>query len=204
MQTTNAGTLELEPLSFSDAGFLTENLAERNAVKISDQTRDLIAAQTGGNPIFIKFLVDAAHKREFNLDGFQKVQKIYAAELFGGKIGNFYDGVFDEIAPNLETQKSILGLLYDALTLDGEKTPVDSWQRRTGLSEINFYRTMRLLNIHEIVRTVSNLVEPDERQSNFDRLHKVAFPAGNGCRTAGVGNGGNAVGIYQTRTENDG
>ena len=183
MQTTNAGTLELEPLSFTDAGFLTENLAEKNGVKISDQTRDLIAAQTSGNPTFIKFLVDAAHKREFNLNGFQKVQKIYAAELFGGKIGNFYDGVFDEIAPNLETQKSILGLLYDALTLDGEKTPVDSWQRRTGLSEINFYRTMRLLNIHEIVRTSSNLVEPmsdnqiltDYVKSRF-RLEMVVEP----------------------------
>ncbi len=72
------------------------------------------------------------------MDSFQKVQKIYAAELFGGKISKFYDDIFNEVAPNLETQKNILGLLYDSLTLDREKTPIESWRRHTGLSEIRF------------------------------------------------------------------
>ncbi len=160
MLTLNADVLKLEPLSFSEAGLLTENLAQRYSVKINEQTRDLIAAQLDGNPTFIKFLLTAAQKVRVPLNNFQKVKKIYTAELFGGKIGKFYDNIFNEIAPDLETQKNLLRLLYDALTLEAGKSPIESWRRRTNLSEIYFYQTMRLLNMHEIVRVTSNLVEP--------------------------------------------
>ena len=144
---------------FSDAGLLAENLAEKFAVKINEQTRDLIAAQVEGNPTFIRFLIHAADAKKVDLDSFQKVEKIYADELFSGKIGKFYDAICSEIAPNVETQKHILGLLYDALTIEKEKTPIESWQFRTNLDDEDFYRTMRHLNTHEIIRVTSNLVE---------------------------------------------
>jgi serine/threonine-protein kinase RsbW len=167
MQTGNARLndaeiLQVEPLAFTDAGFLAENLAGKHDVKINEQTRDLIATQFGGNPSFIKFLFQAAGERRKNLDSFQKVEQIYTDELFGGRIGRFYDRVFDEIAPNVETQKSINGLLYDALTIEREKTHIESWQIRAGLYEKDFYRAMRLLNTHEIIRLTSNLVEAME------------------------------------------
>ncbi len=160
MQTLNAEVLKLKPLSFSDAGLLAENLSQKYSVKINEQTQDLIAAQLEGSPTFIKHLLSAAQKTRVHLSSFQQVQKVYTTELFGGKISKYYDDIFHEVAPNLETQKSIIKLLYDALTLDGEKTPVGSWQRHTGLNEISFYQTMRLLNMHEIVRVSSHLVEP--------------------------------------------
>ncbi|MEP7036888.1 MAG: ATP-binding protein [Acidobacteriota bacterium] len=160
MLTLNADVVKLKPLSFSEAGILTENLAQRYSVKINEQTRDLIAAQLDGNPTFIKFLLTAAQKVRVPLNNFQKVKKIYTAELFGGKIGKFYDNIFNEIAPDIETQKNLLRLLCDVLTLDAGKSPIESWRRRTNLSEIYFYQTMRLLNMHEIVRITSNLVEP--------------------------------------------
>ena len=160
MQTLDADVLKITPLSFSDGGILIENLARKYSVLINDQTRDLVAAKLDGSPKFINFLLTAAQKRKVDLNNFQIVQKIYAAELFGGKISKFYDDVFNEVAPNLETQKSILGLLYDALKLDERKTPVEFWQRRIRLDEINFYQTMSLLNMHEIIRLTSNLVEP--------------------------------------------
>ncbi len=183
MQTVNTEILELKPLSFLDAGLLAENLAKRYAVKINEQTRDLIAVQTGGSPTFIKYLVTAAQAGKNELNSFQKVQKTYTAELVGGKIGKFYADILNDVAPNLETQKNILGLLFDALTFDGEKSPVESWRRRTGLSELEFYQTTRLLNLHEIVRVTSNLVEPmsenqiltDYLKSRF-RLEIIAEP----------------------------
>lgn len=152
-------TLELKPLDFNDAGLLTENLAEKYAVKINEQTRDLIATQLDGNPTFIKFLIHAADAKKVDLDSFGQVEKNYADAMFGGNISKFYDAAFDEIAPNVETQKHLLGLLYDALTIEKEKTPIESWQFRTNLNDKDFYRTMRLLNTHEIVRVTSNLVE---------------------------------------------
>jgi serine/threonine-protein kinase RsbW len=151
--------LPLEPLSFSDAGLLAENLAANSGVEISEQARDLIAAQTAGNPRFIKFLMQAAAERKKNLNSFSAVEKIYADEVFGGRIGKFYDAAFKEIAANVETQKNVASLLFDALTLEKEKTPIESWQNRAGLSEPDFYRLMRRLNTSEIVRVSSNQVE---------------------------------------------
>ena len=114
----NYEILPLEPLSFSDAGRLAENLAEKTDVRITAQTRDLIAAQTLGNPRFIKFLLQAAAERKENLGSFRAVEKIYADEIFGGRIGKFYDAAFAEIAPPIETQKSVAALIFDALTLE--------------------------------------------------------------------------------------
>jgi serine/threonine-protein kinase RsbW len=159
---SDAEILQIEPLSFTDAGFFAENLSEKYDVKINEQTRDLTATQFGGNPTFIKFIFQAASERGQNLDSFQRVEQIYADELFGGRIAKFYDRIFEEIAPSVETQKNIIGLLYDALTIEREKTHIESWQIRAGLYEKDFYRAMRLLNAHEIIRLTSNLVEAME------------------------------------------
>lgn len=156
---TDAEILQIEPLAFADAGFLIENLAEHFNIKINEQTRDLIARQFNANPTFIRFLFQAANEKRFDLDSFQPVEQIYADEIFDGRISKFYDTVFHKIAPNFEIQKNILGLLFDGLTVQTEKLPIESWQRRVGLGEQDFYRAMRLLNHHEIIRLTSNLVE---------------------------------------------
>jgi serine/threonine-protein kinase RsbW len=156
---TGAEILQIEPLAFSNAEFFIENVAERFNVKINEQTRDLIARQLGAKPTFIRFLFQAANKKRCDLGSFQRVEQIYADEIFDGRISKFYDTIFHKIAPNVEIQKNILGLLFDALTVQSERLPVESWQRRVGLGEKDFYRAMRLLNRHEIIRLTSNLVE---------------------------------------------
>lgn len=152
-------SLLLAPLSFADSGLLTEHLTEKLNVKINEQTRDLIAVQFGGNPFFIKSIVQSASEKNVDLDSFGQVEKIYADELFGGQIGKFYDTAFAEIAPKIETQKNISGLLFDALTIEREKMPIESWQRRIGQTDEVFFHTMNLLNAHEIIRLTSNHVE---------------------------------------------
>ncbi len=167
----NAEILHLEPLSFNDVGLLVENSGAKRSVKINEQTRDLIAAQFDGKPAFIKFLFHAAVEKKRNLDSFQKVERVYAKEIFGGGITKFYDAVFDEIAPNVETQKNLLGLLYDALTIEKGKMPIESWQRRVNLSEKDFYQTINLLNTREIIRLTSNQIEVmEENQILSDYL----------------------------------
>jgi serine/threonine-protein kinase RsbW len=155
----NHETLRLEPLSFSDAGLFAENLAEEFSVKINGQTRDLLAAKTQGNPQFIKFMFQAASEKRQNLDAFRQVEKIYADELFGGRIGKFYDDALAEIAKSVETQKHITGLLFDSLTIEKQQTPIESWQNRAGLDEKDFYAAMNRLNTRELVRVSSNHVE---------------------------------------------
>lgn len=150
---------EIQPLKFSDAGALAERLAARRGVRLNEQTRDLIAAQTGGNPAFIKNLIETARNKKSNLESFRHVERIYADEIFGGASAKYYDAVIEKIAPNVEVQKQFVGLLYDALTKEAGKAPLDAWQARSGLGEAEFYRAMRLLNRAEIVRVSSNLVE---------------------------------------------
>ena len=155
----DAEILRIEPLDFTDAGLLAENLAGKYELEITEQTRDLIARQTSGKPTFIKFLLQAASKRRLNLDSFQTVEQVYTDELFGGRTGKFYDSIFQKIAPSVGTQKNIVELLYNALFDEDEKTPPDSWQMRLDLSDEKFNRAMRFLNAHEIIRLSSNLVE---------------------------------------------
>ncbi len=150
---------ELKPLSFSDSEFLAERLAERFSVSINDQTRDLIAVQMQGNALFTRFLFQSASEKKSGLDSFQKVERIYTDDIFGGKISGFYERIFDEIAPNVETQKNIVGVLYDALTIETEKIAVESWRKRFDLDNENFYRAVKLLNTNEIIRLTSNQAE---------------------------------------------
>jgi serine/threonine-protein kinase RsbW len=152
--------LYLDVLSFTDAGLLAETLAGKLEVRLTDQTRDLLAVQLGGNPMFIRFLLQSAADRKMHLENYIQVQKIYTDEIFGGRLNNFYNKVFDKITDSVETQKHLSGLLYDALTLEKEKTHIEDWQFRTNLSEKDFYRTMSLLNIHEIINLTTNLIKP--------------------------------------------
>lgn len=153
-------TLHLDTLSFAEAGMLAENVAAGCKVNLTDQTRDLLAVQLGGNPMFIRLLLQSAADKKINLENFGNVQKVYVDEIFGGRLSNFYDQVFDEITDNVETQKKLSGLLYDLLTLEKEKSHIEDWQVRTGLTGSDFYRTMSLLNTHEIISLTTNIVKP--------------------------------------------
>lgn len=165
---TDAEILRLDSLEFSGAGMLAEKLAKKYAVEINEQTRDLIAQQFCGNPAFIKFTLQAASERKTGLDSFQKVEKLYADELFGGRIGAFYDSIFRKITPCVETQKNIIGFLHNALDgkTNSEHPRLDGsvFQQAVGgtgaAAGENSRRLLSLLNQHEIIRLSSNLIEP--------------------------------------------
>ncbi len=162
---TGAEHLRIETLGFTEAGLLAENLAEKYAVRINEQSRDLIARQFDGNPTFINFLLQAASEKKLDLDSFQKVEQIYTDELFGGRIGVFYDSVFREISPDVETQKNIVRLLTDAPAAEYEtrRRPLDgvfkNWRDDAVSTREDFQRLMSLLNTNEIVRLSSNTIE---------------------------------------------
>ena len=64
-----------------------------------------------------------------------------------------------------------MGLLYDAITVEAGKMPVESWQNRSGLKDEKFYRAIRLLNIHEFIRVSSNQIEAmSENQALTDYI----------------------------------
>lgn len=153
-------TLSLRPLSFTQTTQMIERFAASYGVAVNDQTRDLMAVQLDSNPLFIRSAFQSADERAQALDSFQKFEQLYTDELFGGRLGRYFDGVFGAIANGVENEKQILGLLFDALGDAGTKTHVETWQTRTELGDEDFTRLMRRLNIDEIIRLSSNLVEP--------------------------------------------
>ncbi len=178
---TAAKHLRLEPLDFSEAGLLAENLAEKYAVRVNEPSRDLIARQFGGNPTFIKFLLQAASQAEMDLDSFQKIERLYTDELFGGRIGVFYDSVFREIAPDAETQKNIVRLLCDAPTGENERQPrpldgvFKNWRDDAVSTREDFQRLLSLLNTNEIIRLSSNTIEAMNENDVLNDYLKARF-----------------------------
>ena len=79
----NFKTLEIKPLSLSDAGFLAENLAKTFSIKINDQTRDLLAEQLKGNPMFIKSVFEAANVS--SLESYHTVEKFTPTRFSAGR-----------------------------------------------------------------------------------------------------------------------
>ncbi|HLM61651.1 MAG TPA: ATP-binding protein, partial [Pyrinomonadaceae bacterium] len=135
-------------------------------VKISEQTRDLIARQFDGNPAFIKYIFQAASERKADLDSFRQVEQVYTDELLGGRIAKFYDSIFRRAAPDVEMQKTIIETLNDAVIdkTEPERRRVNDIlksRKDSGISSPeDFYRLLSLLNTQEILRLSSNFIEP--------------------------------------------
>lgn len=134
----NIEILRLDALSVNDAEYLTEKLAKKYEVKISEQARDLIIRQFGAKPLFIEAILKAARERKKDLEDFQTVEQIYTDELFGGRFGKFYDNIFSEIAVDSVVQKQIVGFLYEGSNEENKKTSADIWRAKFSLKDKDF------------------------------------------------------------------
>lgn len=149
----------VENLSFDDAAKVAERNAARHGVAINDETRDLIANQFDGNPEFIGFMFQAAGEKRSDLDSFLKVQQTYAAEIFGGRIRQYYDRVINGIAADDDVRRSILSLLDVAVTLGKKQLSVESWLKRLAIGEPEFSDILERLSVEELIRQTGNRVE---------------------------------------------
>ncbi len=155
----NCQVLNLQQLARLDSTSLIEQLSSKSKVKINEQGNDLLIQQFAGKPLFIEAMFAAAKGKKKDLDSFQKIEQVYTDALFGGRIGKIYDTVFNEITPNLEIQRQIIGLLFDSLTSENHKSSIDVWQRRINLNSNEFQRLLKALHTHEIIRLTASMVE---------------------------------------------
>lgn len=168
-------SFELKPLDFKQSGLLAESSARKFEVKINDQTRDLIAVKFAGNPFLISSIFQAASEKERDLSSFERVEQVYADEVFGGRISKFYEAIFEELSLDVEIQKNFAGLIFDSLTTERKKSPIEVWQRRSGLNVSDFRRALRFLNEREIVRVSTNLVEAMHENEVLSDYIKARF-----------------------------
>lgn len=152
-------SLHLEPFGFSDAGKLAENLAAKMGVVINDQTRDLIALQTGCVAGYIVSIFDAAVERGCDLTSFDQVEQVYTDEIFGGRIGKKLDACLKAIAGDVTTPHLILRLLSESVAGEFGAVPTDYWRKRFGTSQSALDDILTSLHDHEIINLVSGQVE---------------------------------------------
>ncbi|MGI8555939.1 MAG: ATP-binding protein [Pyrinomonadaceae bacterium] len=150
--------LRLENLPAADAEILTEKLAKNLGVKINEQTRDLLVRQLSANPLFIEAILAAAAKRGKDLENFQTVEQIYTDELFGGRIGKFYENMFSESSPNAETPPQIIKLLHDGFSAENGQIPADVWRENLALKDRDFNRLLNNLHTREIINFNSGTI----------------------------------------------
>ena len=158
----NTGFIHLSPLSVAEASILADKTASEYKVKLSEQVRDLMIQQLECNPVFITNLILGARDRQTDLDSFQRCQQVYTAELLGGRIGRYFSGIFDEIAPQHELQRELLSLLQNALASEQSKSTIETWGNRVSVNQEDFLRLIRELHQYEIIRSDSSLVEVPE------------------------------------------
>lgn len=158
---TKFETMSVEPLGFSGAGELAARLSVRTGVAINDQTRDLMAVQTGGRPGFIESLFSSASANGVGLNSFDRVEQVYTDEIFGGRIGKHFDAVFDLIVPDSIDQKAALDLISEQLTSHADRVPVSHWGRYSRLSRAAFRAALDALNRSEIINISSGSIRTE-------------------------------------------
>ena len=151
-------SMPVEHLSIANAAKLVESLAAKTGVAVNEQTRDLIAVQLGGNVGHIASLFASAAEKKAALDSFDGVEKLYTDEIFGGRIGRYFDAVFDGICPEPELQASVLRLLAESLAYGDGRIPLAYWKKHTGLTGTALETLLARMNQDEIVNMESGAV----------------------------------------------
>ncbi len=151
--------INIERLDLLDASIAVELQADRYAVKITDETRDLIANQFGGNCVYIRQLLEAAAERRTDLDSFLSVQKLYAHEVFGGRIRGHLDTTIDRIVPDRAVQPTLLSFIREGSLAGPRQLALGSWLKNTALGEEAFGRLIEKLNLEELINLNGSRIE---------------------------------------------
>ncbi len=154
-------TMAVERFSFADAGKLIENLSAKLRIGINDQTRDLIAVQFGGNAAHISSFFASAAAKGDALNTFEQVEKIYTDEVFGGRVGLYFDDLFQRMLPDSGLQTRFVKLLQENITVIGGKLPVAYWKKHLGPAVPEFDEVLDFFHYNEIINLSSGSVEID-------------------------------------------
>ncbi len=143
--------LEVEAFPVETAGAVVERLAAKYSVDINDQTRDLIATQTGGR---VKF-IDAILAGGKDLTTFERVQGAHTNEMFGGRTSRHLDAIFAGTTP------STLKLLGETVNSPNNRLPLTYWRRHSELSTADLDLLLASLHANEIINLSTDHVAID-------------------------------------------
>ena len=151
--------LRLGPLEDRDATRLVEQLALRQQVHLTDETRDLLLQQFAATPFFMKTLLQAARERNLALDTYVACEQLYVDELMGGRIGRHFAALLEELAPHPESRRSLLRLLFESRDGEGRRSSFGAWRKRLEIEPAELERMLHGLHVHEFVNWDGAMVE---------------------------------------------
>jgi serine/threonine-protein kinase RsbW len=155
-------TLVLDDLSGTAAANFVTSSAEKYLVRINDQTRDLVANQTGGRIGFINSLFAAAAAAKRPLDTFQHLEQVYSEAVLRGELGAFYRRVIDESAGPSATRLILLRLLNDGLANDRSRNNNDAWRRALKIDDETFAWLRQTLDLAEMISVDGSILRVNE------------------------------------------
>ena len=154
-----AETIHLESLGDDDARRMVDVVARRYEVETNEPTRDLIVQQLNASPFFINQLFKAAREAKTSLTNFLNCQRLYVDELMGGRINRHFARILHEVAPQAQTRKTLLRVLYESAAGETHKASLWAWKKRLGVDAAEFERIVDALHVHELANSSAAFVE---------------------------------------------
>lgn len=151
--------VHLEALNDEAARRLVEAVARRYEIDSNEPTRDLIVQQLNASPFFINELFRAARETKTPLTSFLNCQRLYVDELMGGKIHRHFSRILDQVAPQAQTRKTLLRVLYESATGETHKASLWAWKKRLGVDAGEFERIIDGLHVHELANSSAAFIE---------------------------------------------
>ncbi|CAN5819506.1 hypothetical protein BH20ACI3_BH20ACI3_10420 [soil metagenome] len=167
--------LRLGKLGDEDARRLVEHVAIRQGVVINEETRDLLVQQFESSPFFVSALLQAARERNVALVTYLDCEQLYVDELMGGRIQRYYASLLEGIAPQPETRRALVGMLFETTVGEGRKSPFEAWRKRLPLDTDQLEQLLHSLHIQEFVNWDGANIEAGGGTATWKDFLKVRY-----------------------------
>jgi len=151
--------IRLERLKVDEARLLVEHVAHRQHVATTDGTRDLLVKQFECSPLFISTFVQAARDKNVSLTTYLSCEQLYAEELMGGRLHNYFASVLDDIVPSAETRRGLISILCESVVSADRRVPLETWRHRLNIDARELESILRGLHEQELVNWDDSFVE---------------------------------------------
>ena len=161
----DAEVVHLDFLTDENANTLFGSLTRSGRIETNEQTRELIVQQLRGSPFFLAAFAHAARAKRVALTTFLDCQKVYIDELMGGRFNRHFSTLLNQIAPQAQTRRTLLRVLYESGLSETRKASVWTWKKRLGVEGADFERMIDALHVYELANSSGATVELNTQTS---------------------------------------
>ena len=143
--------LRLDRLTEEQARQLIETAAHRQKVSLNEETRDLLAEQFEGSPLFITAFLQAARERNVSPTTYLACEQLYVDDLMGGHLNRHFNSLLEEIAAEPDVRRSLIRVLHESAIGGNRKTPFETWRRLLNAETPALQKVLAQLHMHELL-----------------------------------------------------